>query len=406
MRVWRKRRQRILRRHENVTSVEVNGLQHVRDAIEAGHGLLIVANHPTHADWLTIYEALDQLRRPCYVMTTWQVFQMAGPIVRMQYRQHGCFSIDRDGADRQAFRCSVDILANSSDPLVIFPEGEVYHTGDRVAPFREGPATIAQAAVKRSGRPIACVPCALSYRYTSSPLPELLDVMECVERKLDLTVDPSLGLVERIYRAGDAATGKLEEQHLGERHPELPLRERLPQLVGAILTELDNRYGIQTERWAAGERIKLLRQKVINRREELLQAQRHETDADGKPGKSKETFSGPVQELVDRDTEKLFQALQICSYPSGYLRANPTLERIAETIDKLEEDILGVETAGIRGVREATLTFGSPLMIDQPGDRNTAVTRTAEMHSRLQAMIDQAQIERREPAIEGSPSVA
>ncbi len=392
MRFWRRRRQRILRQHENVASVQVQGLEHLREAISAGQGILIVANHPTHADWLTIYEALDQLRRPCYVMTTWQVFQMAGPIVRMQYRQHGCFSIDRDGADRQAFRCSVEILAETSDPLVIFPEGEVYHTGDRVAEFREGPATMAQAAVKRSGRPVACIPCALRYRYSRSPLPELLDVMDRVEQKLELPHDSSLDLVERIYRAGDAATARLEMEYLGESRSGQPLRDRMPQLVNAMLGELDERYGVQTDRWSPQERIKQLRQKVIARREALVAEEQVESAANSTGSKlpaapGDEQPSAKFQQL-DRDLEQLFQALQIFSYPSGYLRANPTLERIAETIDKLEEDVLGAETAGIRGTRQAMLTFGQPLIIEQQGDRERAVALTKQMHAQLQAMID------------------
>ncbi|MDA7979227.1 MAG: 1-acyl-sn-glycerol-3-phosphate acyltransferase [Pirellulales bacterium] len=393
MRVWRRRRQRILQRQENVASVQINGLQYVRQAIEAEQGVLIVANHPTHADWLTIFEALDQLRQTCYVMTTWQVFQMAGPIVRLQYRQHGCFSIDRDGADRQAFRCSVDVLATSSRPLVIFPEGEVYHTADRVAPFREGPATIAQAAVKRSGRSVACVPCALRYRYSKSPLPELLDVMDRVEQKLELCPNQSMDLVERIYRAGDAATARLEREHMGESQSGQLLRERMPRLVQAILNGLDKKYGIETRRWSATERVMQLRNRVIVKRAELLNSHSatmakdrigHARDATEKSLANDSKF----QEL-NRDVEKLFQAVQLCSYPSGYLSANPTLERIAETIDKLEEDVLGAETAGIRGVREAKLTFGEPILIDQPGDKETAISLTDTMHQRLQAMIDE-----------------
>lgn len=397
MRLWRWHRRRILRNEQRVTNVTTRGLEHVKRCIAAGQGLLIVANHPTHADWLTIYEALDLLRRRCYVMTTWQVFQMANRFTRMQYRQHGCFSVDRDGADRQAFRCSVEILAQGSDPLVIFPEGEVYHTADRVAPFRDGPATIGQAAVKRANRPVACVPCALKYTYVTSPLPELLDVMLRVERKLELPESPQLELIERIYRAGDAATARLERQHLGQSFSGEPLRERMPRLVRAMLDELDARYGIHTNRWSAAERIKQLRQQANARREELLQATngngavaQHGSATTNGSASTGESSPAAQLESIERDLEQLFQALQVTSYTSNYLRANPTLERLAETIDKLEEDILGVSSATIRGTREATITFGEPVLVTEAGDRESAGVLTAELHGRLQQLVDQA----------------
>ena len=42
-----------------------------------------------------------------------------------------------------AFRQAVEILQSRPNPLVIFPEGEVYHLNQRITPFREGPAAMA-----------------------------------------------------------------------------------------------------------------------------------------------------------------------------------------------------------------------------------------------------------------------
>ena len=48
----------------------------------------------------------------------------------------GAFPIDREGADLRAFKAGVEILARGRQPLVIFPEGEVYHVYDRLTPLR------------------------------------------------------------------------------------------------------------------------------------------------------------------------------------------------------------------------------------------------------------------------------
>ena len=63
-------------------------------------------------------------------------------------------SIDRESTDRQAFKTAVNILQSQPVPLVIFPEGDIYHTTDRVTPFREGAAAIALSAARRNDRPV------------------------------------------------------------------------------------------------------------------------------------------------------------------------------------------------------------------------------------------------------------
>ena len=89
-------------------------------------------------------------------------------------RWHGCFSVDREGTDMKAFRQATEVLQNSPHPLVIFPEGEVYHLNERTTPFREGAAAIALSAAKRAKRDVVCVPCAIKYEYLEDPRPNLL----------------------------------------------------------------------------------------------------------------------------------------------------------------------------------------------------------------------------------------
>ena len=66
------------------------------------------------------------------------------------------------------------------------------------------------------------------------------------------------------------------------------------------------------------------------------------------PGDPRErACSGELPRRVEarRDLEDLFLVIQIFSYPGDYVRLNPTVERVAETLMKCEEDILGVDQA-------------------------------------------------------------
>ena len=169
IRFWRPFRKRTQLKKHRLLEVEVRGLQHVRDAVERGEGVLITPNHASHADCHSLYAAVDELGCPVYVMIAWQVFVRDGWLRAMLLRHHGGFSIDREGTDLSAIREAKEILQTRKNPLFIFPEGDVYHCNGRITPFREGPAAIALMAAKKADRPVVCIPCGMKYGYLEDP---------------------------------------------------------------------------------------------------------------------------------------------------------------------------------------------------------------------------------------------
>lgn len=370
MRVWQPFRRYQQVKWERVLSIRVEGVERVQQAAQRGLGVLITPNHPGHADCYLLWEALTRLKRPCYVMTAWQVFGMAKPLDRFIWRQHGCFSINREGTDLQAFKQAVQVLSASSNPLVVFPEGDVYHLNDRVTTFRDGTAAIAASAAKRSNRPVACFPCALKYEYTRDPSPELQQVMKRLEQKVGISVRHDMSLVDRIYRFAEAMLTHREQQYLGAP-AQGTLETRLPALADAILQRHEQTYDLQPGSATIPERVKALRQEIIERQLGLAaDDSRHMTLA--------------------RHMEDLFVATQLYSYPGDYVRQRPTIERIAETIDKFEEDFLNAPTAGVRGARRGVVMFGEPLMVNGKSGRGANEQLTRTLQTRVQELLDQA----------------
>src|SRR5262245_27405435 len=74
---------------QRLVDIEVRGIEHLRTAVHQGAGVLITPNHPGHADSYAMYEAADQLGRPFFFMTAWQVFAMGSPIARWIYQRYG-----------------------------------------------------------------------------------------------------------------------------------------------------------------------------------------------------------------------------------------------------------------------------------------------------------------------------
>ena len=367
MRPYRIQRQR---REQRLAEIVVQGAENVRKLIDEGMGVLITPNHATHADAFSMYAAADKVGTPFHFLSTWHVFDNSGFCGQKALQWHGCFSIDREGADMQAFRTSVGIVAESRHPLVIFPEGEVYHLNDRVTPFREGPAVIAFSAAKRAKRPIVCVPCAMKYRYLQDPMPALTAVMNELEHAIFWRPKQDVPLPDRISAFADALLTLKEKEWLGTWGSG-PLNERIHHLAHHVLHRLEEKRAIGPGMGTIPQRVKELRSKLLQQLQEL-----DEADAD-------------TRQAIHDDLDDVFFVVQLFSYPGDYLEEYPSIERMAETLDKFEEDVLGKYSATIRGSRTVTVRFGEPIRVEVAHDRRTAAAAlTRDLEQRVQDMLD------------------
>lgn len=366
---WRPLRRLLQVKRQRLLEIEVRQLEHLKKALEAEYGVLITPNHSSHADPFVVYDVADRLKRPFYFMAAWQIFGKLSMLERIMLRQHGCFSVDREGSDMRAFRQAVRILQDSCNPLVIFPEGEVYHLNDQVTPFREGPAVIAMMAAKRANRSVVCVPCAIKYEYVRDPTDELIELMSRLEERILWRPRADLPLAQRIYRFAEAALALKELEYLGHTQTGL-LPDRINSLSHKVLEGLQERYQISLSKEATlPERVKALRKEVI---EQL------EVATDNEQRRQRQL-----------DLDYLFFVTQLFSYPGDYVAGKPTIERMAETLDKFEEDALQVPTATIRASRRAVVSFGEPIVVQHSGDRKKAAHALTEMlEQRVQMLLD------------------
>jgi len=102
---------------------------------------------------------------------------------------------------------------------------------------------------------------------------------------------------------------------------------------------------------------------------------------------------GATDESVQKlsaDMEDLFFVIQLFSYPGDYVAERPSIERIAETLDKFEEDVLKADYPGIRGTRKAVLRFGEPLTVPKERDaKNSVESWTDLVEGKVQGLLDE-----------------
>ena len=371
----------MVRKHHWVEEVDFAGVEQLRPLLDRGDGVLIAPNHTDHADSYLMFEFSRRVNRPFYYMAAYQIFQGRNEWFLPRI---GVFPVDREGSDLTAFKTGVDVLSQGKHPLVVFPEGEIYHLGDRVTPLREGALALAATAAKRlveKGKNVWIVPVGIKYRYLENhdPTPALHDLMDELERRATWWVDRNKNLVERIYHYAGGMLHLKEYEYFGEpQHG--PLTERIAALREHIL------HGVESRRMPEGKRRTACSALGVPERVKELRKACLEALADPKTTPDQAT-------ALRKDLHDLFVAVQSYCYPGDYVRQCPTLERAAETLAKFEEDFLGVYMVRPRGPRRAVIRLGEPIDVGArlaaAGKPRLAVPAlTTELEVKIQALLD------------------
>jgi hypothetical protein len=204
--------------------------------------------------------------------------------------------------------------------------------------------------------------------------PALNDAMAALEQRMLITPDPTRPLHERIIRFGEIALTLQEKQHMGaEQAGDLPAR--LARLTNHVLAQQESRhFGRTNADEPAPVRVKLLRQHLM---EKLWDEKCDPAEAP----------------RLKQSLAEVHRALQLYSYPGDYISTQPSVERMAETIEKYEEDVYGT-FARPKGKRGAHITVGEPLNVRQHAAagklRAVAAAITGELETRLRATMQQS----------------
>jgi hypothetical protein len=212
------------------------------------------------------------------------------------------------------------------------------------------------------------------------PTPDLLRLMDRLEQRLMWRPRPDLPLGKRLYRLFEGLLALKELEYLGHAQSGA-VGERRDQLADVILKRQEQHYNLKAADHTIPERVRELRRALIQRLE-------------------KQELDPNEQIRVQSDMEDLFFVIQLFSYPSNYVRDQLTIERVAETLDKLEEDLLRKEIPSVRGTRRVVVRFGEPLMLPRERQKRDAVAElTSTLQQRVQHILDGLNAEYPSPAL-------
>jgi hypothetical protein len=365
-----------IRRELQVHAIEIACLETLQPILQSGDGVLIAPNHCDNADAGVMFEVSRRAGRAFFFMAAYQLFT---GLNRFHLPRLGVFPVDREGSDLKAFKTGVEILAAGKHPLVVFPEGEVYHMSDRLTPLRDGATALAATAARKlteSGRKVWVVPAAIKYRFLDghNPIPALEQVMSGLEARFTWRPRTDHDLVDRIYVYAEGLLGLKELEHY-RTVQRGAITERVAALRADLLAGIEDRRLGKRSVEADPVRVKELRRVCL----EALAA----------PALAAEEAAA-----IRRDLDDLFLVVQLYSYPGDYVKQCPTVERVAETLTKYEQDVLAIpELIRPHGPRRALVRIGSPIDVTAAlaaagKPRHAASALTAALEQRIQELLD------------------
>lgn len=370
--LWLNRRV-LLERTYRIEGIEEQGFDGLEAKVAAGDAVLLAPNHADHADPHLMMEMGRRHGLPLHFMAAREIFE-ENSIRTWALQSMGIFSVDRDGPDLAAIKTAITLLGEGV-PMVIYPEGEIYHHHERLDPLHEGVASILMKASGRlpEGRTAWLVPVGMRFHHDPAVEGTFCGRLAKLEDRIGWTPKPSMPVRERILRLGTGVMALKEVEFLGESGHGA-LQERLASLCERLLEQVEGRMGSDPKASNPPERVRAMRYRLRRR---LL-------DEENAPDAAERGV------LLD-DLDRVFTALQAHSYIGDYLLAEPTLDRHAETIMKLEEDLFGFPNYPVS--RQARVRAGEPIDITAmmaAGDlpkKGGPTQLTALLEERLSALI-------------------
>lgn len=334
---------RYLRKRYGVQRIDVAGAEKVRGSLAAGHGVLVAPNHCRDEDPFILSRLAGEIGRPFFVVASAHLF-MGSRLQAFLLRRAGAFSIYREGMDKQAVQTSIEILESAERPLVIFPEGHISRTNDRLTPMLEGTSLIArQAAKKRAkdGKKVVIHPVAVRYEFPFNVEAAAAKMLDEIETRLTWRPSRELPLVDRFRRVGAGLLALKELQYLG-RTQDGDIHQRIPSLIDGILKPMEAEWCNGNDEGHPVARVKRLRAAIL-------------------PDMIKGDLDEPEKARRWRLLEDATVAQQLYHYPPNYVTEGCGKGRIIETVERFEEDLTG--EVSVHGPVQARIMVGEAIEV-------------------------------------------
>jgi len=341
----------IVKKDYGVDRMSFVGLEKIREAHQSGKAVMLAANHCRPVDPMIVAAGCRRVGLGINTVASWHLFKQnawQGFILP----RLGVFSIYREGLDRESLKCCAEILFKGTRPLLIFPEGVINRTNDRVGDFLEGVGMIARMGAKqRKDKSVTIFPVALRYTFRGNLENAVLPVLDSLEKGLCWADCSRKTIRSRVDSLAQALLCLKEIEHLGCPGSGSP-GDRVKVLSDHLLSKNEVEWMKSRREGGTKCRVKNLRTAIVPH---LV-----------KEGVPAETVSRVRKTLAD-----VALAQQLENYCTDYFSPSATETQILETVEKFEEDLRG--TTRTHAPFEAKMTVCEPVVVGESKDTSEAL---------------------------------
>ena len=359
-----------------IEELEIRGQDTFRQSCGKDAHILLLPNHSTHSDPQVMSEVTRRLGIQPSFMAAYDVFARSR-IQSWIMQRSGAFSVDREGSDRKSMKCATDVLIQGKHPLILFPEGNVYFCNDEVAPFAEGASYIALSAQKKLGEshPVYAVPVSMKFTYIEDIRDQLRSSLDELARRFETELDPEADFGLELLRISTTALQRfLRQRGYSSSKQASSVDEQIHNAAEQIINSLEEKIEIQSKPGSSlTDRIRRIRATIHGIR----------IDPDRE-------VDHPAAALW---ADEAILALRILGYQGGYMATKPTLDRVAETVARLREDVHSL-TFPPAGKRRCIVQLGNPIDLRERLEpfrskaRQTIADLTRDCEAAVQSGID------------------
>lgn len=368
-----------VKKKEGIVTHECRGLEHLRDSLNRGDGIVLTPNHSRYNDPIVMGWPAREAKTHVYAMASWHLFN-AGWLDHFAIRKMGGFSIHREGSDRQSLETAIRIVAEADRPLILFPEGTTSRTNDHVMPLLDGVTFIARSAArkraKQSGGRVVIHPVGLKYLCTSDVEPWAAKQLTGLEKQIGWTPKNNVPIRERTVQVVEALLSLKEIEYLGASvSGSLP--ERRDALIEHLLSTTEKRLGMESDTTALPRtRARQIRTEIST---QYFAGAKSETD----------------KQALLRDAVATDLAQELTTYLESYLMPETVTDtRLVETIQRMQESFLGKYDVSMP--MKAVIQIDEPIEVPpKKAPRDTSDPVLDQVSERLHHMIGQLASEAR-----------
>ena len=346
---------RWLRNNEGVVDYECRHTERLKASLDAGHGILLAPNHCRNADPIVMGWLSREVDSLVYAMASWHLFNQSW-FTSFAIRRMGGFSINREGVDRAAINTAIEILEKAERPLVIFPEGAVSRTNDRLHALLDGVAFIARTAAKKrakavEGGKVVIHPIALKYLFLGD-IEEAVDgVLTEIERRFSWQPQRELPLLDRVLKVGHGLLCLKELEYFGATQ-QADIPDRLEGLINRLLQPLEKEWLDEEHTGSVVPRVKALRMQIL-------------------PDMVQGNIDAEERERRWRQLADIYLAQQVSCYIPDYLTSHVSVDRLLEQVERYEEDLTDI--VRVHGNMKVIIDVGEAMEVSPKRDRQATV---------------------------------